>query len=184
MSQTYYTRKPQQTSMGFEVLEGERVLANDCLKLGSFTVAGIPPATRGVATVEVTYEVDVDGILNVTAKNNGTGISQSLTISSYKGNLTSDEVERMIIEAEQMNEDDHKEKARIDSRNQLQGYIYDVKSALDNWDGDKTGVESALTEASAWLDDHENGSKEDYDNRMQILANLWNPIVRSMYGKR
>ncbi|CAN1314969.1 Heat shock 70 kDa protein BIP3 [Linum perenne] len=156
------------------VLQGERAKAKDCLKLGCFTVEGIPPAPRGVATVEVTFEIDADGILNVTGKCNATGKSKSVSISSYKGNLTSEEVERMIREAEQMGEEDKKEKARIDARNRLEEYIYDARSALDDDDtaADGAKVEIALREASDWLYGNVNATKESYEEMMQKLYKI------------
>ncbi|CAN1164640.1 Heat shock 70 kDa protein BIP1, partial [Linum perenne] len=170
----YHTTEPFQTSMYFQVLQGERAKAKDCLKLGCFTVEGIPPAPRGVATVEVTFEIDADGILNVTGKCNATGKSKSVSISSYKGNLTSEEVERMIREAEQMGEEDKKEKARIDARNRLEEYIYDARSALDDDDtaADGAKVEIALREASDWLYGNVNATKESYEEMMQKLYKI------------
>ncbi|CAN1297281.1 Heat shock 70 kDa protein BIP1 [Linum perenne] len=170
----YHTTEPFQTSMYFQVLQGERAKAKDCLKLGCFTVEGIPPAPRGVATVEVTFEIDADGILNVTGKCNATGKSKSVSISSYKGNLTSEEVERMIREAEQMGEEDKKEKARIDARNRLEEYIYDARSALDDDDtaADGAKVEIALREASDWLYVNVNATKESYEEMMQKLYKI------------
>ncbi|CAN1194114.1 Heat shock 70 kDa protein BIP1, partial [Linum perenne] len=170
----YHTTEPFQTSMYFQVLQGERAKAKDCLKLGCFTVEGIPPAPRGVATVEVTFEIDADGVLNVTGKCNATGKSKSVSISSYKGNLTSEEVERMIREAEQMGEEDKKEKARIDARNRLEEYIYDARSALDDDDtaADGAKVEIALREASDWLYGNVNATKESYEEMMQKLYKI------------
>ncbi|CAN1840362.1 Heat shock 70 kDa protein BIP1 [Linum perenne] len=176
----YHTTEPFQTSMYFQVLQGERAKAKDCLKLGCFTVEGIPPAPRGVATVEVTFEIDADGILNVTGKCNATGKSKSVSISSYKGNLTSEEVERMIREAEQMGEEDKKEKARIDARNRLEEYIYDARSALDDDDtaADGAKVEIALREASDWLYVNVNATKESYEEMMQKLYKILMQQVR------
>ncbi|CAN1194119.1 Luminal-binding protein, partial [Linum perenne] len=157
----YHTTEPFQTSMYFQVLQGERAKAKDCLKLGCFTV-------------EVTFEIDADGVLNVTGKCNATGKSKSVSISSYKGNLTSEEVERMIREAEQMGEEDKKEKARIDARNRLEEYIYDARSALDDDDtaADGAKVEIALREASDWLYGNVNATKESYEEMMQKLYKI------------
>ncbi|CAN0881179.1 Luminal-binding protein 4 [Linum grandiflorum] len=184
MSRTYRTAIAQQTSMLFQVFQCERPLTKDCLKLGSFALTGIPPGPRGVDVVEVTFEINVDGILSVTAKTITTGNSESLTISSFKGNFSLEEVERMIIEAEQMPEKDKDDKARIEAKSSLEGYIYDVRSGLDGWDGDKSTVESALREISSWLDANLNASKQDYEERMQKLADIWTPIAQSNNGTR
>ncbi|CAN0880652.1 Heat shock 70 kDa protein BIP2 [Linum grandiflorum] len=184
MSSNYTTVSDQQTSLTFTVFQGERALAKDCLKLGSFLLAGIPPAPRGVPSVAVTFDIDVDGILSVTAEDRSTQNKQSITIDSYTGNLSQREINRMVTEAKVMAERDQKEKMRIDTRNHFEGYINDVKngsSNIINFD-DKSKVQSALAEAIEWLDINDRANKEDYDREMQKLAHLWNPIIRNVYG--
>ncbi|CAL1380632.1 unnamed protein product [Linum trigynum] len=189
MSRGYTTVEDQQTTLTFKVFQGERPLTNDCLELGSFNLSGIPPAPREVASVEVTFEVDADGILSVTAKDRATQNSEALTITSYTGNLSQGEIDRMVREAKEMAEQDMMEKLRIDARNCFERYIYDVRNALISDDdnvtsNDKAKVESALEEASEWLEGHQNGSMEDYEKGMQKLADVWNPVIRNVYGTR
>ncbi|CAL1392263.1 unnamed protein product [Linum trigynum] len=161
----YTTVEDQQTTIVFEVFQGERALTKGCILLGSFTLSGIPPAPRGVASVEVTMEVDADGILSVTAKDEATGNSKSLAINNSKRNLSSMEIERMTREARRMAEHDRKEKARIDPRNQLERNIYDLNYG-------KTALERALGEASGWLDHNRDACKQDYEAKSQELADL------------
>ncbi|CAI0388222.1 unnamed protein product [Linum tenue] len=172
----YKTVKDQQSIIYFLVLQGERTLTKDCLQLGSFEITGIPPAPRGAVPVEVTFEIDADGILTVTAKEEATGNSQSLAIDKYKRNLSSREIERMIREAREMAEHDKKEKARVDARNQLERAIYDLKKAVSEklhmCDGDKTVVEAALDEASDWFDGNKNACMQEYKDRRQKLKGL------------
>ncbi|CAI0404335.1 unnamed protein product [Linum tenue] len=161
----YSTPKDQLTVLLIEVFQGERALTKDCLPLGSFCLEGIPPAPRGAVPIEVTFEVDANGILSATAKEKATQNSNSITITSYKGNLSVSEVERMVREARDMAEHDKKEKARIDARNRLERYIYDLnKLVVDD--------ETALREASEWLDDNENACLDDYEARIRNLASL------------
>ncbi|CAI0387050.1 unnamed protein product [Linum tenue] len=172
----YKTVKDQQSIIYFLVLQGERTLTKDCLQLGSFEITGIPPAPRGAVPVEVTFEIDASGILCVTAKEETTGNSQSITIDNYKRNLNSREIERMIREAREMAEHDKKEKARVDARNQLERAIYDLKKAVSEklhmYDGDKTVVEAALDEASDWFDGNKNACMQEYKDRRQKLKGL------------
>ncbi|CAI0411342.1 unnamed protein product [Linum tenue] len=132
MSQTLYSIEDRQTTMGFEVLQGERTLAKDCLMLGRCLVGGVPPAPRGVGSIEATFEIDADGILSVTGKNHVTKKSESLVIDTYRGNLTEEEIERMIREAEMMAEEDKRAKARVEAKLNLERYISDVKAAAAN----------------------------------------------------
>ncbi|CAI0468025.1 unnamed protein product [Linum tenue] len=181
-----------QTNFSIKVLQGERVRKQDCLELGRFILPDIPPAKRGVSTAELTYDVDVDGILTVTAKNNAASKnSETLVLENYKGNLTAEEVEKMVVEAEQMAKDDRKVKERVDARNRLERYIYNVEGAARDktkiyWDeGDKRKVEDALEEAGKWLDSDTlsgaSSAKEEYETRMQKLAELWDSVKSKVY---
>ncbi|CAI0387057.1 unnamed protein product [Linum tenue] len=169
----YRTVKDQQTGLFIEVLQGERARGKDCLLLGSFTLAGIPAAPRGDVRMEVTFEVDADGILTVTAKEEATGKSKSLAIDKYKRNLSSREIERMIREAREMAEHDKKETARVEARNQLEDAIYDLNKAVAAKLHMKYGeVEGAVRETSEWLDNNNGASMQDYKDKSRKLKNL------------
>ncbi|CAI0387058.1 unnamed protein product [Linum tenue] len=169
----YKTVKDQQSIIYFLVLQGERTLTKDCLQLGSFEITGIPPAPRGDVRMEVTFEVDADGILTVTAKEEATGKSKSLAIDKYKRNLSSREIERMIREAREMAEHDKKETARVEARNQLEDAIYDLNKAVAAKLHMKYGeVEGAVRETSEWLDNNNGASMQDYKDKSRKLKNL------------
>ncbi|CAI0470419.1 unnamed protein product [Linum tenue] len=208
MSGEYYTIEDQQTAVTIKVYQGERPLTKDCIELGRFVLSGITPAPRGVAKLEETFEIDEDGILRITAREKvSSSRSESLTITNYKGDLTQREIERMIKEAAKMAEEDRAAKARVDARNQLERYIYDVKNAIsrtgsssgssDGDDGkqpqhvllrDKMGwyekrtVESAVGDASRWLEENPNATKEEYEKKMKKLRDVWNPILNKLNG--
>ncbi|CAI0454333.1 unnamed protein product [Linum tenue] len=179
-SDQYFTVYDHQTAANINVYQGERALTKDCFFLGCFELTGIPPAPRGESRIEVTFQVDADGILKVTAKPKATRKSRSLTISSYKGNLSSREIERMVREAREMAEHDKREKERIDERNRLEQKIYDLNKSLekskiyDSSDEERIDeVKDALRDASEWLDENEDACMEDYEDKRLELESIW-----------
>merc|ERR1712166_1033493 len=125
-----------------QVFEGERSMTWDCHNLGKFELTGIPPAPRGVPQIEVTFEVDANGILQVAAEDKGTGKAEKITITAEKGRLSDEEIERMVKEAEDYAEEDKAIKERIDSRNGLESYLYNLKNTLDD---DEKGVSDNIS---------------------------------------
>merc|ERR1712093_312037 len=118
--------------MGIDVYEGERTMTKDNHPLGKFQLTGIPPAPRGIPQIEVTFQVDSNGILEVTAADKGTGKSEKITITSEKGRLSDDEIQRMVDEAEKYAEEDRIVKERVDARNGLESYLYSLKNTIDD----------------------------------------------------
>ena len=160
--------------------------------LGKFELTGIPPAPRGVPQIEVTFEVDANGILQVSAEDKGTGKSEKITITAEKGRLSEEEIERMVREAEQYAEEDKKVKERIDARNGLESYLYNLKNTLDDDEKgladsisaeDKKELKDMVDETLDWMDENPEADKEDYDAKLKEVEQVANPIMRNVYSK-
>ncbi|CAN1261818.1 Heat shock 70 kDa protein BIP2 [Linum perenne] len=182
MTSSCHTALDQQTGMNIDVFQGDRPLANDCIELGSFVLNGITPAPRGVVNVDVTFELDVDGILTVTARESTPSAkSKSLTIIDYKGYLTQAEIERMIREAKMMAEEDQLAKACVEAMNTLEQYIYDIKMVMRKPEmRNMMSCDDEIEEASQWLDVNKDATKEDYEEKLEKLMDVWSHSLPRM----
>ena len=165
-------------------------MTKDNVLLGKFELSGLPPAPRGVPQIEVTFEIDANGIVNVGAEDKGTGKSEKITITADKGRLSQAEIEAMLKAAEEFAESDKAAKEVVDAKNALEGFAYNMRNQIEDKeklggkidDDDKTTIEDAVKEALEWLDENTQATADEYKDRLKELEGVTNPIVTKLYG--